>query len=543
MRTHRHFTIAALFSLSASCSDDPVRTPVAGGETPSAPRAAVVTPPAASLTVKVTVPASMRSSPFNVDRFLTVPPNFSISVFARVNGARFMAVAPNGDVLVSNPGAGAIYLIRPSASGGDPAIYTWASGLYKPHDIVFATIGGITYVYVAEGDKIARYAYNAAVTAGQGRQVLISGLPNATSPELGGSYGHELKNIAIDASGTLYVSIASTCNVCESDTRSTPVRAAVYTYNADGSSPALFAKGLRNAEGLALVPGTSDLWVVVNNRDNIAYPFHNSWDNDGTDDYGKVMQSYVDNHPPDEFTRVRSGANYGWPFCNPNPDSPSGMDDMPFDRDVQMNADGSKLDCNTATRINKGIQAHSAPLGFVFLQNTNAPAAYRDGALVALHGSWNRAARTGYKVVDFPWDPATQLPGAQIDLVTGWLAGGTVWGRPVDVAVAPDGGIYISDDYSGTIYKLTHSSSPPPPPGSVASFTSSCTGFNCSFNGSASTNATEWSWAFGDGTSALGNTVSHTYSKKGNYTVTLRTEPSGTQSTASRLIRCNPKGC
>ena len=530
-------------TIVAACSDNPVRAPASQDEIPPRPRAAVVTPPAASLTVRVEVPASMRSSPFNVDRFLTIPPNFAVSVFARIGGARFMAVAPNGDLLVSNPGAGAIYLVRPGASGADPSVFTWASGLYKPHDIVFATIGGMTYVYVAEGDKVARYTYSSSVTTGQGRQVIISGLPSASTPDLGGSYGHELKNIAIDSNDLLYVSIASTCNVCVSDTESNPVRASIYRYNADGTGGALFARGLRNAEGLAFVPGTTDLWVVVNNRDNIAYPFHNSWDSDGTDDYGKVMQSYVDNHPPDEFTRVRSGGNYGWPFCNPNPDSPSGMNDMPFDRDVQMNADGTRLDCASADRINKGIQAHSAPLGFVFLQNTAAPAAYRDGALVALHGSWNRTVRTGYKVVDFPWDPATQLPGDQIDLVSGWLAGGSVWGRPVDVAVAPDGGIYISDDYSGTIYKLVYTTSPPPAPASIARFTTSCSGFTCSFNGSGSSDATSWAWTFGDGTSGTGAVVSHTYAKKGSYRVTLSTQPTGPQSSVSQMVRCNPKGC
>ncbi|MEP6507027.1 MAG: PKD domain-containing protein [Gemmatimonadales bacterium] len=485
----------------------------------------------------------MATSPFNVDRYLTVPPNFAISVFARVGGARFMAVAPNGDVFVSNPGSGAVYLVRPGTGGADPTQFTWASGLYKPHDIVFATIGGTTYVYVAEADKIARYTYNASVTTGQERQVLISGLPNASLPELGGSYGHELKNIALDASGNLYVSIASTCNVCLSDTQSSPVRGAIYVYNSDGTGGRLLARGLRNAEGLAIVPGTSNLWVVVNNRDNISYPLHNDWNGDGSDDYGKVMQSYVDNHPTDEFTRVRDGGNYGWPFCNPNPDGPSGVNDMPFDLDVEMNADGSKLDCSTADRINKGIQAHSAPLGLIFLQGTTVPSAYANGAVVPLHGSWNRAALTGYKVVHFAWDAATQLPGEQIDLVSGWLAGGSAWGRPVDAAVAPNGGIYISDDASGTIYSLTYSVAPPPPPSSVARFTTSCSKLACSFNASSSTGATAYLWDFGDGTSGSGVSVSHSFARKATVTVTLATQPAGSQSTATAAIRCTPKAC
>ncbi len=539
--------VAAVLCVNAvACNDDPSRSVNPAGETSIARpglRASVVSPPAASLTVQVTVPASMRSAPFNVDRFLTVPPNFAVSVFARISGARFMAVAPNGDVLVSNPGAGSIYLVRPGAAGADPTVFTWASGLYKPHDIVFATIGGTAYVYVAEADKVARYTYNDAITTGQGRQVIISGLPNASSPELGGSYGHELKNIALDASGKLYLSIASTCNVCLSDTQSNPVRAAVYIYNADGTSGRLFARGLRNAEGLAIVPATADLWVVVNNRDQIAYPFHNDWDGDGGDDYGRVMQSYVDNHPPDEFTRVRDAGNYGWPFCNPNPDGATGVNDMPFDRDVEMNADGTRLDCSSADRVNKGIQAHSAPLGLIFLQGTNAPAAYANGAVIPLHGSWNRAARTGYKVVHFAWDASTQMPGDQIDLVSGWLAGGTVWGRPVDAAVAPDGGIYISDDQSGTIYKLTYSSAPPPPTASIARFTVSCSGLNCSFNGSSSSNATSHAWNFGDGSTGNGATVSHSFAKKATYTVVLTTQPAGSQSQASRVVKCSPKSC
>jgi glucose/arabinose dehydrogenase len=174
------------------------------------------------------------------------------------------------------------------------------------------------------------------------------------------------------------------------------------------------------------------------------------------------MSRYVDNHPPEEFTRVRPGGNYGWPFCNPNPDTANGLDNMPFDRDVQLNADG-RVDCSAMDRINKGIQAHSAPLGLTFLQGTAFPALYRDGVVTGLHGSWNRTTPTGYKVAYFPWDSTTQRPGAQIDLVTGWLTSQGAWGRPVDAAVDLQGNLLISDDGSGTIYKLTYTQSSTPP--------------------------------------------------------------------------------
>lgn len=437
----------------AACTDrtaDPLAP--AARPTAAAPAGATAAP-GATVEVPVTVPASMRAAPFDVPRTLTVPPGFGVAVWARVPGARFLAVAPNGDVLVSNPGAGKVLLVRADANGGDPRVSDWATGLYRPHDIVFHTLGGRTYVYVAEGDKVARYAYTAGDATGQGREVVVAGLPSASTPELQGAYGHELKNIAL-AGDRLYVSIASTCNACVSDTQSDPVRGAIYEYGADGSGRRLYARGLRNAEGLAFVPGTTTLWAAVNQRDNIPYPLHQDFDGDGRDDYGRVLPAYVDDHPPEAFTRVRDGGNYGWPFCNPDPDTPAGVDDMPFLRDVELNADGSRLDCGTADRVSKGIPAHSAPLGLLFLQGTNAPEPYRAGALVALHGSWNRRVKTGYKVVHFAWDAASGTPGPQTDFVTGWASAADQWGRPVDAAVAPDGAILVSDDYSGTIYRV-----------------------------------------------------------------------------------------
>jgi glucose/arabinose dehydrogenase len=423
-------------------------------------RAPVRAQAGASVSVKVSVPASMRSAPFDSDRFLNVPPNFSVSVMARVPGARFLAVAPNGDVLVSVPGAGKVVLVRPQTSG-DPLVSDFVTGLRNPHDIVFHTIGTTTFVYVSESHQINRFVYNTGDKTAGARQVVVAGLPDASSPELHGAYGHQLKNLALGPDHKLYVEISSTSNADPADTTSTPVRCAVYQYNADGTGGRLFARGLRNPEGLAFVPGTNELWATVNNRDNTAYPFHKDFDGDGSDDYGKVMPAYVDNHPPDEFTRVSDGANYGWPFANPNPDTPSGMDNMPFDPDVQNNPEGSPYPVDKFTRINKGIQAHSAALGVSFLQNTNVPQTYRNGAVIALHGSWNRTKKSGYKVIFFPWNGS--VPGAQVDLVTGWLdpASGGVWGRPVDVVPDLEGNLLISDDSSGAILKLKPTSVTP----------------------------------------------------------------------------------
>ena len=449
-------------------------------------------PPGASRSVRVTVPASMRTNPFNTDRYLNVPLDFQIAVYARIPRARFMAVAPNGDLLVSQPDHGKVSLVRPNPNG-DPLVSNFVTGLRRPHDIVFHTIDGVTYVYIAETHQIDRFIYNYGDMTAHDRQLIVTNLPDAEiTGELGGAHNHALKNIAIDSQHNLYVSNASATNADPSDLAANPKRAAIYVYdarvaNVGAAQGQLFASGLRNAEGLAFRPGTDELWVVVNNRDQIAYPFHNDYTGDGTDDYGKVLAAYVDNHPPEEFTRVRDGGNYGWPYANPNPDTPAGLNDMPFDLDVQNNADGRHGSADSFDRITKGIQAHSAPLGLSFLQGTNFPARYREGAVVGYHGSWNRTQRTGYKVAYFPWDAARNAPGDEIDLVTGWVINNNqdVWGRPVDAIVDPQGALFISDDQSGTIYKLTYAAAPAPTPTPTPSEWSICANENqrCNFTG------------------------------------------------------------
>ncbi|HEV7713172.1 MAG TPA: gluconolaconase [Asanoa sp.] len=360
---------------------------------------------------------------------VNLPAGWSAAVYARVPKARFLLALPDGSVLVSRPSAGEV--ARVPAGGGDPA--TYLSGLDRPHDMVLATVGGRQWIYVSAVDRVVRYPYVAdAGTAGTA-EVVVDGLPDDSLPELRGTYGHVLKNIAVDGD-TLYVAIASTCNACASDTKSDPIRGAIYRWDAAGHNAgrALVARGLRNAEGLAIAPGTHDLWVVVNNRDNIIDPAT-----------GKKDTAYVDNHPPEEFIRIKQGGFYGWPFCNPDPSG--GLRDMPYQRDYELNRDGAAADCATATPVDVGIQAHSAPLGLTFVPDL--------GAVVALHGSWNRSKPTGYKVINFPWDGGR--PGDQHDLATGFLDSDAPWARPVDIARLADGSLLVSDDRGGIVFRFT----------------------------------------------------------------------------------------
>jgi glucose/arabinose dehydrogenase len=440
--------------LSGAC-DAPDRPPATtpAPDPPSAagaPSGAGATSPAPPVRVRVRVPAGLAAEPYDKPRHLTVPSGWSAAVYARMSKPRFMAPTPAGDLLVSQPSEGKVLLVRRNADGTGRA-NEHLRGLNTPHDIVFADIGGQTWVYVAEADRVVRYLYNR--TGGRpGRgEVVVDGLPDRSTPELRGRYAHVLKNIAIH-DGLLYVSIASTCNACREDTTSDPQRGAIYTYDAAGRNAdrRLFARGLRNAEGLAFVPGTGDLWAVVNNRDNIRVPDDRDVNGDGRSDRGRRVTGYVDNHPPEPFTRVQEGGFYGWPFCNPNPDR--GLRDMPYDRDYELNRDGRAADCATATPIDVGIQAHSAPLGLTFTGGTAAPDL---GAVIALHGSWNRSRPTGYKVIYFPWSSGG--PGEQRDLATGFLdeRAGRAWGRPVDVAIDADGSLLVSDDEGGALIRLS----------------------------------------------------------------------------------------
>jgi glucose/arabinose dehydrogenase len=416
--------------------------------------AANLAPAVALVDTMLDVPDSLASGPFASPKAMKVPSGFGIRLLARVSGARFMALAPNGDLLVSNPGTGTITLLREDANNVmQDSVF--ATGLDNPHDMVFHKVGGTTWLYVAESGQITRSIYTTGDTQSAARQVVVADLPSASLPELQGAYSHALKNIALSPDDKLYVSIASSCNACISDSVSDPVRGAIYRYDADGANPELVARGLRNAEGLDFLPGSGKLWVTVNSRDQILYPFDDDFDGDGKSDLGKLIPEYVDKNPPDLFTQVDAGADYGWPLCNPLPNDT--MANMQMAPDYEFNPGGTVRDCSAARRADKGIPAHSAPLGFSFLQNSGLPAPFSNGAAIAEHGCWNcTSLSAGYKLSFMPFDAAGK-PGAQSEFVTGFVTdpeARDVWGRPVDVIPDGQGGLLISDDLAGAIYQL-----------------------------------------------------------------------------------------
>jgi glucose/arabinose dehydrogenase len=216
----------------------------------------------------------------------------------------------------------------------------------------------------------------------------------------------------------MVLSIGSTCNVCQEED---PRRAAIVVYDGPGGTgEGIFAKGLRNAVGLALHPGTGDLWATNNGRDLMG-----------------------DDIPPETVYIVREGGDYGWPRCH------SG--DVP---DPEYGGPGA---CDDVVQPVVQMQAHSAPLGLVFYTGSAFPPDYHGDLFIAFHGSWNRSVPTGYKVVRLPLDEG--LPSGPVeDFATGWLDQDTYLasGRPVGLAVGPDGALYVSDDKGGFIYRIIY---------------------------------------------------------------------------------------
>jgi glucose/arabinose dehydrogenase len=435
-------------TLAACSADEPAAdAPVRGTVPPSSATSGKATKAPALTGTTVRTLGGTGAAPFDQTRRLQAPPGWTVTVWARVPGARLLAWAPDDRLLVSRPKSGDVVELIPGRGDEAPAQRTLISGLNQPHGLAFT---GDT-LYVAESDQVDAFTYRAGSLSG--KRVVVDGLPDKKSPDLRGAYAHALKSVAIGEDGTVYVSIGSTGNVSAEDRDAAPQRAAILRVPAGGGKPTVFARGVRNGTGLAVDPD-GGVWTAVNNRDNIAYPY------DGPDQ-GRVEQGYVNDHPLEPLARLTQGRDLGWPYCNPDPDLKPGEEDSPlsytrrpFVRDVQNNPDGKKLDCAALPPVEQGMGAHSAPLGLSFATSPGLPGAYGPGALVGVHGSWNRRPPRAPEVSFFAWRDGTL--GPQQTLLTGFQgADGSRWGRPVMAVQGPDRALYVSDDFAGAVYRIT----------------------------------------------------------------------------------------
>lgn len=392
------------------------------------------TPSAGNSPNTVARPASAR---------LLVPAHFAVNEFATgLKGPRTLRIAPNGDVFLAETGADQVRVLRvkdgaATASRSD----IFARGLREPFGIAFYPLGPQPqWVYVANTNSVVRFPYHVGDLKARGApQIIVKELAQTTG-------GHSTRDIAFSSDGLrMFVSVGSRSNVGEDIGRKTREearrweaeqalgaawdgethRADVLVFDPEGKERRIFATGIRNGVGLAVNPTTGDLWCVTNERDGLG-----------------------DDLVPDFATRVREGAFYGWPWYY-----------LGGREDPRHKGERPEL-LNKVTVPDVLFQPHSAPLGIVFYptatEATAFPAEYRGDAFVALHGSWNRRARTGYKVVRLAMRNGVAT-GEYQDFLTGFVIDDErVWGRPVGVAVAHDGALLVSDDGSDTLWRISY---------------------------------------------------------------------------------------
>lgn len=353
---------------------------------------------------------------------LRVPKGFSVNVFAEgLDRPRWLALTPNGDVLVTETRANRIRLLRDANGDGVADVRkTFAdarNGLYIPFGMTFSD----NAFFLGNTDAVIRFAY----TKGQ-QQISGNGKKIADLP--GGGYNqHWTRNVVISPDKRkLYVSVGSRSNV---DEEPSP-RAAVQVMNLDGSNRKTFASGLRNPVGLDFHPQTKQLYATVNERDAIG-----------------------DDLVPDYFTRLRQGEFYGWPYAylSPNNVEP---------RQQTQQGKSKRPDLVGRTRTPDVLfQAHSAALGLQFYDGRTFPAKYRNGAFVAFRGSWNRDRGTGYKIVFVPFNASGRPQGYYEDFLSGFLIDPhvpTTWGRPVGLLVLPDGSLLFTEEANNRIYRIQY---------------------------------------------------------------------------------------
>ena len=384
-------------------------------------------------------------SPRPAGATLKAPPGFKVEeVASGLDGARQMRVAPNGDIFLSQGEEGRISVLRFRPGAAKPDVSTFAETLEQPFGMAFYPAARPQWLYVANTNAVVRFPYQAGDLKARGApQTVVAKLTNEEG-------GHWTRDIAFSPDGRrLYVSVGSASNVAEEmpkksladaqafDRQHGPGagwgpeedRADVLQFDPQGRGRKVYAAGIRNCVGLLAAPLTApradQLWCATNERDGLG-----------------------DNLVPDYVTRVKPGGFYGWPWYW-----------MGGTEDPRRKGERPDL-ARSVTTPDVPIQPHSAALQLAFYpQDARGPGAfpaeYRGDVFVTLHGSWNREMRTGYKVVRLKLKDGVPT-GDYEDFLTGFVSDPKhVWGRPVGVAVAPDGSLLVSEDGNGTIWRVS----------------------------------------------------------------------------------------
>lgn len=364
-----------------------------------------------------------------------LPDGFSAElVVSGLENPRVIRTAPNGDLFVANSKANEVRVYRVKGAKVEKED-VFASDLFQPYGIAFYPLGDDPqWVYIANSKNVVRFPYKSGDMKASGEpETIIDYIPAAH---------HWTRDLVFSADGAkLYVAVGSGSNVAldmfmepfegmEEFNKTHPAgaawdteerRAVVLSIDPDGKNEKIFATGLRNCSGITIQPATGALWCAVNERDELG-----------------------DNVPFDYATEVKEGEFYGWPWFY-----------IGNNKDPRPKSERPEL-ADKVTVPDVLFQAHSAALGITFYDGDNFPGEYKGDAFVAFHGSWNRGKRTGYKVVRVLFKDGKPT-GEYEDFATGFVVSDKeVWGRPVGLAVAKDGSLFLTEDGNGTIWRISH---------------------------------------------------------------------------------------
>ncbi|WP_165234672.1 PQQ-dependent sugar dehydrogenase [Aquisphaera insulae] len=350
------------------------------------------------------------------------PAGFAVTEFAtRLTEPRVIVRAPNGDLFLSESRANRVRVLRDADGDGKPEVSeVFATGLRRPFGIAFYPPGpDPQFLYVGNTDSVVRFPYKNGDTKATGEAAtIVKDIPSGNERVGGG--GHWTRDLEFSPDGkALYVSVGSRSNV-DDDARENR-RAMILAFDPDGKNERVLARGIRNPVGLATHPETKQLWTSVNERDGLG-----------------------DHLVPDYITHVEEGGFYGWPwFYIGAHEDPRHKGKHPELKDKTIVPDVL-------------LQSHMASIDLTFYDGESFPKEFRHDLFASEHGSWNRARRTGYKVIRVPLKDG-KATGEYEDFLVGFVTPeGNVWGRPAGVAVARDGSLLVTDDASGTVWRVAY---------------------------------------------------------------------------------------